>query len=188
MRTVTLRTKVQTILAVVCLGMALVPAQGKADIQTPGPGSVLPSLEQEVRHQLILQPFYGVFDNLEFTVDGGQVTLTGQVVRQVLKIDAEKAVRRIPGVTGVTNQIELLPVSPNDDRIRMGVWREIYSQSSMLKYATQTVQPIHIIVKNGNVTLMGVVNNRADSIVADMAAKRVPGIFSVNNQLQTEHA
>ena len=143
-------------------------------------------LEKEVRHVLVTQPFYSVFDNLAFKVDGDRVTLLGQVAKPTLKSDAAAAVKSIEGVSAVDNQIEVLPVSPNDDRIRLAEYRAIYSASGMEKYAMQAVPPIHIIVKNGHVTLVGVVANAADKTLADVRAKSVSGVFSVTNQLTVE--
>lgn len=142
-----------------------------------------PSISTEVRHQLLMLPFYTVFDNLAYRVDDGRVTLFGQVVRPVLKSDAENAVKRIEGVTGVTNEIEVLPVSQNDVQLRMALYRAIYSKPSLERYAVGAIPPIHIIVKNGNVTLVGAVDSAADKQVAGMAANSVPGVFSVTNDL-----
>jgi hyperosmotically inducible periplasmic protein len=143
-------------------------------------------LTQEVRHQLVLLPFYSVFDNLEYKVDGSEVTLLGQVTQPVVKIDAENAVKRIEGVTKVTNNIEVLPVSPMDDQIRRAEFRAIYSEPTLQRYAFGPVPPIHIIVKNGHVTLEGVVDSQTDSELAYMRANSVPGVFSVTNNLRVE--
>ena len=143
-------------------------------------------LQKEVRHILVTQPFYTVFDNLAYSVNGDRVTLQGQVVSPALKIDAEKGVKSIEGVSGVDDQIEVLPPSPGDDRIRRAEFRAIYSAPGMQKYSFQAVPPIHIIVKNGNVTLVGVVLNNTDKILAETRAKSVAGVFSVMDQLTTE--
>ena len=144
-------------------------------------------LEREVRHELVMLPYYGVFDNLAFKVTGYNVVLMGQVTRPTLKTDAEQAVKRIEGVEKVINDIEILPLSPNDDRIRFSVYRAIYSEGGPLyRYALQVVPPIHIIVKGGHVTLEGVVANEGDKNVASVRAKQVPGIFSVTNHLRIE--
>lgn len=147
----------------------------------------LSSIEREVRHELVMLPYYGIFDNLAFRVDGGTVTLLGQVTRPTLKSDAENAVKRIEGVERVNNQIEVLPLSPNDDQIRMAAYRRIYSQPSLSRYSLAAVPSIHIIVKNGHITLVGVVANEADKNVAGIQANGVPGAFSVTNDLQIEH-
>ena len=144
-------------------------------------------LEREVRHELVMLPFYGVFDNLAFKVTGYNVVLMGQVTRPTLKTDAEQAVKRIEGVEKVVNDIEVLPLSPNDDRIRFSVYRAIYSEGGPLyRYALQAVPPIHIIVKGGHVTLEGVVANEGDKNIANLQARQVPGVFSVTNRLRTE--
>jgi hyperosmotically inducible protein len=143
-------------------------------------------VEREVRHELVTLPFYGVFDNLAFQVDGGTVTLLGQVSRPTLKTDAERVVKSIEGVERVINRIEVLPLSPYDDRIRLAAYRAIYGNTALNRYALQAVPPIHIIVKNGNVTLEGVVANEGDKNIADIQARSVPGVFSVTNNLRVE--
>jgi hyperosmotically inducible periplasmic protein len=141
----------------------------------------------EVRHELVMLPFYGVFDNLSYKVDpDGTVTLIGQVARPTLKSDAENVVKRIEGVTKVVNNLEVLPTSINDDRIRRAVYRAIYSNSVLAPYQLRAVPPIHIIVKNGHVTLVGVVARDMDKQVAGVQANTVSGVFSVTNDLQVE--
>src|SRR5215470_7080354 len=125
---------------------------------------------KEVRHELVMLPYYGVFDDLAYRVDGSKVTLFGQVTRPTLKSDAENAVRRIEGVQQVDNQIEVLPLSGMDDRIRLAVYRAIFSKPGLERYQLGAVPPIHILVKNGNVTLVGVVGNEMDKTVAGIAA------------------
>jgi hyperosmotically inducible protein len=139
---------------------------------------------KEVRHELLMLPYFGVFDNIAFKVDGSAVALLGQVVRPSLKSDAENAVKHIEGVDRVDNQIEVLPTSPADDRIRGRLFRAIYQYPSLQKYALGVQKPIRIIVKNGHVTLEGVVDSEADKNLAGMRANGVPGIFSVTNNLQ----
>jgi len=143
-------------------------------------------LKGEVRHELVMLPFYGVFDNLEYSIEGDTVTLMGQVTRPTLKSDAEAAVKRIEGVETVNNQIEVLPLSPSDDQIHLAVYRAIYGTGALERYALQAVPPIHIIVKGGNVTLTGVVSNNADKTMAELKAKGVSGVFSVTSKLRTE--
>ncbi|MDQ6664098.1 MAG: BON domain-containing protein [Acidobacteriota bacterium] len=144
-------------------------------------------LIREVRHELVMLPYYNVFDNLSFRVDGSSVTLMGQVTRPTLKSDAGNVVKRIEGVTQVNNEIEVLPLSPNDDQIRRAVYRSIYGNSALsTRYGFQAVPSIHIIVKNGNVTLAGVVANTGDKTIADIQAKGVPGVFSVTDNLMIE--
>ena len=144
------------------------------------------SLEREVRHELVMLPYYGIFDNLAYRVEGRTVTLLGQVSRPTLRTDAESAVKSIEGVEHVVNEIEVLPTSPNDDRIRRAAYRAIYSQEPLERYAMGAVPSIHIIVKNGNLTLVGVVANSGDKNIAGIAANGVPGAFSVTNNLVTD--
>ena len=141
---------------------------------------------REVRHELVMLPYYGVFDNLAYRVDGSTVTLLGQVTRPTLKSDAENVVKQIEGVTQVNNQIQVLPLSSMDDRIRLATYRAIYSQPGLDRYALQAVPPIHIIVDNGKVTLEGVVNSQADKDRANIQANSVAGVFSVTNNLRVE--
>lgn len=140
-------------------------------------------LIKEVRHQLLLLPFYSVFDNLAFKVEEDKVTLSGQVVRPTLKSDAEAAVKSIEGVASVTNNIEVLPVSVMDDQLRRAVYRAIYGDTVLFRYGESAVPSIHIIVKNGNVTLVGVVDNESDRNLANLRANQVPNVFSVQNDL-----
>lgn len=143
-------------------------------------------LAKEVRHELVMVPQYGVFDNLEYRIDGATVTLMGQVTQPITKTNAEKAVKSIDGVKAVENTIEVLPLSPNDDRLRLALYRAIYSKPQLQRYQLSAVPPIHIIVKNGNVTLEGVVLNEGDKNVAGIAANGVSGVFKVQNNLRTE--
>jgi hyperosmotically inducible protein len=141
-------------------------------------------IKKEVRHEILMLPYYSVFDNLAYKVEGYNVTLVGQVTRPVMKSDAENVVKRIEGVEKVDNQIEVLPVSPMDDGIRRRLYRAIYGYPGFTKYAMPVIKPIRIIVKNGHVTLEGVVDSEADKNVAGIRANTVPGIFSVTNNLQ----
>lgn len=144
-------------------------------------------LERQIRHELVMLPYYDVFDNLAFRVDdNGAVTLLGSVARPTLKSAAENVVKEIEGVTKVDNQIQVLPLSPNDDRIRRAVFRAIYGQQGLDRYGFQAVPSIHIIVNNGNVTLEGVVNSEADRNLAGIQANGVSGVFSVKNNLRLE--
>jgi hyperosmotically inducible protein len=139
---------------------------------------------KEVRHELLMLPYFGDFDYIAYKVDGDTVTLLGQVVRPTLKSDAENAVKRIEGVEKVDNQIEVLPPSPADDRIRQRTFRAIYQYSALQKYELGVQKPIRIIVKGGHVTLEGVVDNEADKNLAGIRANGVSGTFSVTNNLQ----
>jgi len=141
-------------------------------------------ISREVRHELVMLPYYGVFDNLAYSVNGSVVTLYGQVTRPTLKSDAENVVKKIEGVAKVDNKIEVLPLSPMDDQIRRAVYRAIYSDPSLSRYGMQAVPPIHIIVENGKVTLVGVVDNATDKNLATLRANAVSGVFSVTNDLQ----
>ena len=141
------------------------------------------NLVREVRHQLLLLPYYSVFDNLAYRVDGDHVTLEGQVTRPTLKSDAENAVKSIESVSGVNNNIEVLPPSPMDDQLRRALYRAIYGDPSLNKYSWSSVASIHIIVKNGNVTLEGVVDSEGDKNLAGLRANSVPNVFSVKNNL-----
>ena len=141
-------------------------------------------ITREVRHEILMLPYFGVFDNIAYKVDGATVILLGQVVRPTTKSDAENAVKHIEGVEKVDNQIEVLPPSPMDDRIRRQLYRAIYGYPSLQRYALGVQQPIRIIVKNGNVTLEGVVDNEGDKNTAGIRAKSVPGTFTVTNNLQ----
>lgn len=143
-------------------------------------------IEKEVRHEILMQPRLDVFDNITFRVDGYNVTLMGQVTLPVLKASIEKVVKDIEGVEKVDNRIEVLPVSPNDDRLRISVYRAIYGFPALQRYALPVIRPIRIIVKNGHVTLEGVVNREADKNVANVRANSVQGVFSVTNHLRVE--
>ncbi|HEV3307260.1 MAG TPA: BON domain-containing protein [Candidatus Sulfotelmatobacter sp.] len=139
---------------------------------------------KEVRHELLMLPYFGVFDYIAYKVDGSTVTLIGAVVRPVTKSDAENAVKHIEGVEKVVNQIEDLPPSSMDDGLRIRLYREIYGYPALEKYALGVQKPIRIIVKSGRVTLEGVVDNESDKNLAGLRANSVPGIFSVTNNLQ----
>jgi hyperosmotically inducible protein len=145
-------------------------------------------LQKKVRHELVMLPWYNIFDNFQYTVDdSGNVTLSGQVTRPTLKSSAGNVVRRIPGVHSVTNNIEVLPLSPMDDRIRIAEYRSIYGFSALNRYAMGTQPSIRIIVKNGNVTLEGVVDNQTDKNIANIRANSVSGVFSVTNDLRVKN-
>jgi len=170
---------------IMTLGLTCAPAQQKGEAARVG-DRVRSRLEREVRHELVMLPYYNVFDNLAFQVEGSTVTLLGQVTRPTLKSDAERVVKDIEGVERVNNQIEVLPLSPSDDQIRIAAFRSIYGASSLNRYAHQAVPSIHIIVKNGNLALEGVVGNEGDKNIAGLQANSVPGVFSVKNNLRVE--
>src|SRR5271154_7199075 len=141
-------------------------------------------LTKEVRHVLVMLPYYSVFDNLGYRVEGDKVFLEGQVVRPSLKSDAEAAVKSVAGVSSVVSSIEVLPPAPMDDQLRRALYRAIYGEPSLSRYGYASVASIHIIVKNGNVTLEGYVDNDADKNMANIRANGVPNVFSVKNNLQ----
>ena len=152
--------------------------------QDQPPAKAQERIVKEVRHELLMLPYFGVFDNIAYKVDGFTVTLLGQVVRPTLKSDAENAVKHIEGVEKVDNQIEVLPLSPMDDRLRLELYRAVYGYPALEKYALGVQKPIRIIVKNGHVTLEGVVDNQGDKDLAGLRANGVSGIFSMTNNLQ----
>ena len=150
------------------------------------PNATPKDIQNQVRSKLGNLPYYGVFDNIAFQVNGTQVTLMGQVVTPVLKDDAANAVKGVAGVTSVTNEIEVLPPSDMDMALRRAIFRAIYNDPAMTRYAMEPVPSIHIIVKNGNVTLIGVVASQTDGNIAYVRANSVPGAFAVNNDLQVD--
>jgi hyperosmotically inducible periplasmic protein len=168
----------------------MLPATAIAQQKTKGAIEAGPAnvdhITKEVRHELVMLPYYGVFDNLAYRVDGGTVTLVGQVTRPTLKSDAENVVKRIEGVEQVKNDIQVLPPSPMDDQTRMAEYRAIYSEPSLSRYGIQAVPPIHIIVDTGRVTLEGVVDSEQDKNLASLRANGVPGVFTVTNNLRVE--
>ena len=143
-------------------------------------------LSAQVRHQLVMIPYYSVFDDLNYSIDNttGVVTLSGDVTQPVVKDDAGRSVKHLPGVNQVVNKIRVLPLSSMDNRIRMAEYRSIFGFAGLYRYAQGTQPSIHIIVDNGHVTLMGVVNNEADKDMANIRANTVPGVFSVTNNLR----
>jgi hyperosmotically inducible protein len=176
--------KILAVTSLVLFASLLLPGQ----TQPVSPGQTSPEAEsriaREVRHEILMLPWYGVFDVIGFQVNGYNVTLTGSVVKPVTKSDAENAVKRIEGVQSVNNQIEVLPPSPMDDGLRVRLFRAIYGFPSLEKYDLGTIKPIRIIVKNGHVALEGVVDNQADKDTAGIRANGVPGVFEVKNNLQ----
>lgn len=171
------------------IALACLPALSFA--QQPAKKAVAPEAQariaREVRHELLMVPQYGVFDHLAYEVNGYNVTLTGSVTQPVIKNNAERAVKTIEGVEKVDNKITVLPVFSADNRIRVAVYRAIYGNPSLERYALQAIPSIHIIVNNGNVTLEGAVLNKADSDLAAIRAKSVPGTFNVTNNLKVDN-
>jgi hyperosmotically inducible periplasmic protein len=143
-------------------------------------------IAKETRSEILLSPYFDVFDNIEFSVDGNNVTLTGQVTRPIVKEDVDNAVKKIAGIGSVNNQIEVLPVSPHDERLRIALFRAIYRFNPLDRYALPVVKPIRIIVKNGHVTLEGVVDSEADKNMVNVRANGVHGAFSVTNNLRVQ--
>lgn len=144
------------------------------------------ALEERVRRELASLPYYSVFDNLSFHVDAGQVTLIGQVTQPVVKEDAERAVKKLAGVRSVNSQIEVLPLSRTDDQIRRSTYYAVYAYGPLERYGLGSEPAIRIVVKNGNVTLTGVVANALDRTLVYQRANTVPGVFSVTNNLLIE--
>jgi hyperosmotically inducible periplasmic protein len=172
--------RIAVALLAMTLGLALQSASTLAQNQEP---KAQQNMIKEIRHQLVLLPYYSVFDNLSFRIEGSKVILLGQVVRPTLKSDAGAAVKSVEGVSSVQNDIEVLPNSPMDDQLRRAVYRAIYSEPGLSRYALSAVPSIHIIVKNGNVTLEGVADNDTDKNLAGLRANGVPNVFSVTNNL-----
>lgn len=141
-------------------------------------------LNKQVHHQLAMTSWYGIFDELGYSVNGTEVTLTGKVTKPITKNEAVARVKKIEGVTRVNDQISVLPLSGMDNRIRRAEYRSIFSEDGLGRYAMGVNPAIHIIVENGHVTLVGYVDNAADSRLAYMRANAVPGVFSVTNNLQ----
>jgi hyperosmotically inducible protein len=142
-----------------------------------------PQLSHEIRHQLFVLPYYSVFDYIAFRLDGDKVTLTGYVLRPTLRANAEAAVKSLEGVSSVKNLIEVLPKSPSDDDSRRAVYRAIFEDSTLQRYAVSDVPVVHIILRNGEVTLEGVVATEAEKNLASTRAAGVAGVSAVKNNL-----
>jgi hyperosmotically inducible periplasmic protein len=171
-------------MSLVLLSFALAPSM---IAQTEAGQSVSPSearIQKEVRHELLMLPYFGVFDYIAFQVKGDTVALQGEVTRPTLKSDAENVVKHIEGVEHVINNIEVLPPSPTDDQLRVALYRAIYGYPALEKYALGVQKPIRIIVKNGRVTLEGVVDSETDKNLVTVRANSVPGVFTVTNNLR----
>ena len=178
------RVRFRIVLAAIPLTMLVIaPAMVARSTEAQRETKSNQNLVREVRHQLLLLPYYSVFDNLAFKVDGDRVTLEGQVTRPTLKSDAEAAVKSIEGVSGITNNIEVLPPSPLDDQLRRALYRAIYGDAVLSRYGWSSMPSIHIIVKNGRVSLEGVVDNESDKNLAGLRANGVANVFEVKNNL-----
>ena len=172
-----------TIATIALLAVAFWSTLGRADQSLPSAADSS-SLEAKVRHELVLLPFYSVYDDLNYTVMGDTVTLTGQVTRPTLRSDAEAVVKRISEVSTVVNQIEVLPLSPSDNYIRRAAYGTLFnSNSPLFRYALGSDPSIHIIVENGHVTLKGAVSSALDKQFASMYVRQIFGVFSVTNDL-----
>ena len=170
---------------ILMLGLAQVGVASIPEATTPSPSSQqTKDLTDRVQHSLLMLPYYGVFDELSFRVEGDTVTLMGEVRQPILKSDAEGAVRRIVGVANVVNNIEVLPLSHMDDSLRLMTYRAIFSRPGFEKYRIQANKPIRIIVKNGNIKLVGMVGSQFDKTMAGMDAMNIPFAFSVANDLK----
>ncbi|NDJ12371.1 MAG: BON domain-containing protein [Acidobacteriia bacterium] len=179
-------TKLMKLFTIAMAGALMIPSLMPAkDVKAQVTLSPQQQAEKEVRHELLMLPFLSVFDDLSFAVDGNVVTLTGSVTRPVLRSSAANVVKQIEGVDQVNNNIEVLPLSPFDDRIRMATFRKIYGDNMLsTRYGFRANPPIRIIVKNGNIRLTGVVANTGDRNIAGIRAREVSGAFSVVNELQ----
>jgi hyperosmotically inducible periplasmic protein len=172
--------------AAVALFAAVALAASSAPAQN-APRAGRAELMEKVRKELVTLPWYGVFDNLEYSVEGSTVTLYGQVVRPTTRKDAERRVARLRGVERVVNNIEVLPLSGFDDSIRRQTYRALFGMNSPLFRYGRGVNPsIHIVVNRGHVTLEGVVSTESDANLARMRVLGVPGVFSVTNNLRAE--
>lgn len=187
------RLKTMTMLAVLgCGALIAAPAFAKEAPNAPNQAAASSfassdlQIAKQVRHELLMLPYYGVFDNLEFSVDNANVTIMGQVTRPTLKSDAGRTIAKIEGVKHVDNQIEVLPLSSMDDRIRIAVFHAVYGKAPLNQYALRAVPTIHIIVDNGHVTLEGAVARQSDKDIANIAANGVPGVFSVTDNLRVD--
>ena len=161
---------------------AALAVAGQAGGQAPE--RAVQRIEREVRHEILMLPYFDVFDNIAYKVEGYQVTLMGQVTQPTLKKEIENVVKQIEGVQKVVNQIEVLPPSSMDDGLRVRLYRAIYGYPALERYAMPVIKPIRIIVKNGNVTLEGVVDTESDKNMANLLARGVSGVFSVTNNLR----
>ncbi|HUU06413.1 MAG TPA: BON domain-containing protein [Patescibacteria group bacterium] len=166
-------------LLLLAFGATMLPAQE----QTAQPAA---QLENDIRNSILLAPHYGVFDNLSFQLDGNDVTLLGQVLLPVTKEEISRRVAKLAGTGKVTDNIEVLPLSRSDDALRLQVYRSLFGTSDLYRYALSPNPSIHIIVKGGRVTMEGTVSNEGDSRIADIAARKVNGVFTVANNLEIE--
>jgi hyperosmotically inducible protein len=169
-------------------GSIFAAATGDGLAKAKPQGALSAHVIRQVRHELVTLPYYGVFDWLQFEArPDNTVVLRGQVVKPVTKSDAEARVKDIDGVSKVVNEIQVLPLSPQDDRLRRALYRKLYGDDSPLfRYATQAIPSIHIVVDHGRATLKGIVDSKGDAQLAYIRARSVPGLFDVKNELQIE--
>ena len=179
------------LLAFVGGGIGAATANAKQVLRAPGylvnskqETQLSREVRRELRRQDVISPAFNVFNNLEYKINGGRVTLFGQVVNPVLSSYAENSVKNIKGVTQVVNKIQVLPLSGFDNQIRWAEYRSIFSEAALTPYAIEPIPSIHIIVDNGHVTLVGYVANKMDRELAGIRAKMVPNVFSVKNDLR----
>ena len=178
----TIKTQLVTMIAALVIGAVTAGGALAVTTSTPSQGRIA----RQVRHELVTLPYYGVFDNLAYKVDGNSVTLYGQVVHPTTRTDAQARVSRIAGVSRVVNNIEVLPLSSLDNSIRARTYRAIARTAGLNRYLMGSNPSLHIVVGRGQVTLEGVVSNNADRQLAYMAANQVSGVFSVKNNLRTD--
>jgi hyperosmotically inducible protein len=178
--------KIKSQLLAVAVAFLMAASTGMAAGNTNTKDDVNLQTANQVRKQILRLPYYGIFDNIAFEVEGDTVTLSGQVLRPTTRSDAAKRVAKIEGVEKVVNNIEVLPLSRFDDSIRARTYRTVFNQANLYRYALGTNPSVHIIVKNGRVTLEGVVANQSDSNLFNIAANGVSGVFAVTNNLRVE--
>ncbi|MGA8184111.1 MAG: BON domain-containing protein [Terriglobia bacterium] len=176
-----MRRNLMMIFFVAALALPFAPL---ARAQRPVPERAVDRIQREVRHRILMLPYYNVFDNITYKVEGYNVTLMGAVTRPTVKSQAGNVVKDIEGVQKVENNIEVLPLSPMDNALRLRLFRAIYGYTALQRYALSVQKPIRIIVKNGNVTLEGVVDSQADKNLVNIRANGVSGVFKVTNNLR----
>jgi hyperosmotically inducible periplasmic protein len=169
-----------TSILIVTLGVSSAGAQKNSR----PPARFTQRVQKQITHEILMLPYYDEFDAIGFKIEGYNVTLFGHVVHPTLKSDAEHAIKKIEGIERINNQIEVLPPSPMDDRLRVQLFRAIYGYGPLQRYGIGSNRPIHIIVDRGHVTLEGVVDSTGDKNLINIRANQVPGVFSVTNNLQ----
>ena len=180
--------KMKAVKSLILVAAAIIGCLASSGVSVAAPlgNSEQQNVTEKVHKELVKLPYYGVFDNLAYKVESCTVTLYGQVVRHSTRKDAEERVARIAGVRRVVNQIEVLPLSSFDDSIRTRTYRVVFRAGGLYRYAMGANPSIHIVVNRGHITLEGVVSNDGDRQLAYAAARSVPGVFSVTNNLRSE--